>query len=119
MIYLIIFKAVRREVFSNKQKSNYFVATKVFFVEDHRTGLRMRGIFKSVRVRVFQQLAHRVTHRIQHFWLPTRSHFAFSSLPTLLSRVLRDSAPRYVGWSVGWSVAFLGSGPEGPLACRT
>ena len=37
MIFLIIFKAVRREVFSNKQKSNYFVATKVFFVEDNRT----------------------------------------------------------------------------------
>ena len=43
----------------------------------------MRGIFKSVRVRVFQQLAHRVTHRIQHFWLPTRSRYAFSTLPTL------------------------------------
>ena len=78
-----------------------------------------RGIFKGISFRIFQRLAHRVTHRIQHFWLPTRSHFAFSSLPTHPSRVLRDSAPRYVGWSVGWSVAFLGSGPEGPLACRT
>ena len=28
------------------------------------SGLRMRGIFKSVRVCVFQQLAHYVTHRI-------------------------------------------------------
>ena len=39
MIFLIIFKAVRREVFSNKQKSNYFVATKVFF----RRGLQNRA----------------------------------------------------------------------------
>ena len=46
-------------------------------------GLRMRGIFKSVRFRVFQQLAHRVTHRIQHFWLLTRSRYAFSKLPAL------------------------------------
>ena len=45
----------------------------------------MRGIFKSVRVRVFQQLAHRVTHRIQRFWLLTRSRYAFSTLPTLFS----------------------------------
>ena len=83
MIFLIIFKAVRREVFSNKQKSNYFVATKDFLVEDHRAGLRMRGIFKSVRVRVFQQLAHRVTHRIQRIWLLMRSRYAFSMLLTL------------------------------------
>ena len=46
----------------------------------------MRGIFKSVRVRVFQQLAHRVTHRIQRFSLLTRSRYAFSTLPTLLER---------------------------------
>ena len=45
----------------------------------------MRGIFKSVRVRVFQQLAHRVTHRIQRFWLLARSRYAFSTLPTLFS----------------------------------
>merc|ERR1712074_82626 len=48
-------------------------------------GLRMRGIFKSVCVRVFQQLAHRVTHRIQRFWLLTRSRYAFSTLPALFS----------------------------------
>ena len=48
-----------------------------------QSGLRMRGFFKSVRVRVFQQLAHRVTHRIQRFWLLTRLRYAFSTLPTV------------------------------------
>ena len=41
----------------------------------------MPGIFKSVRV--FQQLAHRVTHRIQQFWLLTRLRYTFSKLLTL------------------------------------
>merc|ERR1712074_411025 len=45
--------------------------------------VRMPGIFKSVRVCVFQQLAHRVTHRIQQFWLLTRLRYAFSKLLTL------------------------------------
>ena len=35
----------------------------------------MGGIFKSVRVRVFKQLAHRVTHRIHRFWLLTVKFF--------------------------------------------
>ena len=48
-----------------------------------KPGLRMRGIFEMVRVRVFQQLAHRITHRIHHFWLLTHSRYAFSTLPTL------------------------------------
>ena len=46
----------------------------------------MRGIFKSVRFRVFKQLAHRVTHRIHCFRLLTRSRYAFSTLPTLTER---------------------------------
>ena len=37
--------------------------------------------------------------------------------------MLRNSTPSYVGpsdgWSVGWSVPFLGSGPKGPMSCRT
>ena len=57
-------------------------------------GTRMRGIFKSVRFRVFQRLAHRVTHRIQRFWLPTRSRYAFSSLPTLFTLEIKKQGKK-------------------------
>ena len=37
---------------------------------------------------------------------------SFKRAASVSSRVLRDSTPCYVGPLVGWSVGWLGSGPE-------